>query len=129
MPQIAGQFTLGELACLRIVAHEVREGGFCVLTLGAIAAPAGCCRELARRAVREAGRDNTGENYHLRSATLRLVNANWEGSRCLCGGHPMEDKLFFGLMVATMVALEVGERLLQPAPVILCGLTAVWFAS
>ncbi len=57
MPQIAGHFTLGELACLRIVAHEVREGGFCVLTLGAIAAPAGCCRELVRRAIRKAERE------------------------------------------------------------------------
>ncbi len=40
----------------------------------------------------------------------------------------MEDKLFFGLMVATIAALEVGERLLRPAP-ILCALTAVWLAS
>jgi hypothetical protein len=37
----------------------------------------------------------------------------------------MEDKLFLGLMVATLVALEVGERLFRPAP-ILCALTAVW---
>ena len=42
---------------LRIVADEVRERGFCALTLGAIAAHAGCCRELAKRAVRKAARE------------------------------------------------------------------------
>ncbi len=40
----------------------------------------------------------------------------------------MEDKFLFGVMVAVLVVLEVGERLLRPAPV-LCGLTAVWLAS
>jgi hypothetical protein len=46
--QLAAWFTLGELACLRIVTDEVRKRGFCSLTLGAIAARAGCCRELAK---------------------------------------------------------------------------------
>ncbi len=30
----------------------------------------------------------------------------------------MEDKLLFSLMVATMAALEVGERPLRPAPIV-----------
>lgn len=56
-PALSAQFTLGELSCLRIIADEVRDRGFCALTLGAIAARAGCCRELAKRAVRKAGRE------------------------------------------------------------------------
>jgi hypothetical protein len=40
----------------------------------------------------------------------------------------VEEKLFFGLMIATMVTLEAGERLLRPVP-ILCTLAAgAWFA-
>ena len=42
---------------LGIIASEVRERGFCALTLGAIAARAGCCRELVRRAIRKAERE------------------------------------------------------------------------
>ena len=40
----------------------------------------------------------------------------------------MEDKLFFGPMVATIAALEVGERLVRAAP-ILCVPAVVWLAS
>jgi hypothetical protein len=65
--------------------------------------------------------------YRRRSATLPRVNANGKGLECLCGEFPVEDKLSLGLMIATMVALEVGERLLRPVP-ILCALTAAWFA-
>ena len=44
----------GAEACLWIVAGEVRECGFCALTLSAIAAHATCRRELVKRAVRKA---------------------------------------------------------------------------
>jgi hypothetical protein len=56
-PQLAARFTLGELSCLRIIADEIRQRGFCALTLGAISARAGCCRELARRTLRKAERE------------------------------------------------------------------------
>ncbi len=56
-PQLAAHFTLGELAVLRIITDEVKEHGFCALTLPAIAARAGCCRELARRTMRKAERE------------------------------------------------------------------------
>ena len=42
-PELASQFTTGELAALRIVADAVRDRGFCILTLGEIAARAGVC--------------------------------------------------------------------------------------
>ncbi len=56
-PNLAWHFTMGESAVLGIIASEVRERGFCALTLGAIAARAGCCRELVRRAIRKAERE------------------------------------------------------------------------
>ena len=56
-PNLAWHFTMGESAVLSIIASEVRERGFCALTLGAIAARAGCCRELVRRAIRKAERE------------------------------------------------------------------------
>ena len=56
-PQLACQFTTGELAALRIVADAVRDRGACLLTLGEIAARAGVCVTTARGAVRQAARE------------------------------------------------------------------------
>jgi hypothetical protein len=56
-PQLAAQFTTGELAALRIVADAVRDRGACLLTLGEIAARAGVCVTTARNALRQAGRE------------------------------------------------------------------------
>lgn len=55
-PQLAANFTTGELAALRIVADEVREKGRCDRTYGEIAARAGVCRRTAQNAIRRAGR-------------------------------------------------------------------------
>ena len=55
-PQLASQFTTGELAALRIVADAVQDRGFCILTLGEIAARAGICVTTARNALRTAAR-------------------------------------------------------------------------
>jgi hypothetical protein len=49
-------FTQGEMATLRIVGDEVRAHGVCVLSYDEIAARSGCCRTLARRAIRIAAR-------------------------------------------------------------------------
>src|SRR6185295_10041639 len=51
-PQLACKFTTGELAVLAIVAGEVREHGLCDRSYDEIAARAGTCRPLARRAIR-----------------------------------------------------------------------------
>jgi hypothetical protein len=51
-PSIASRFTTGELAVLRIVADEHRDRGVCLLCLDAIAARAGVCRSLAKKAMR-----------------------------------------------------------------------------
>ena len=56
-PQLACQFTTGELAALRIVADTVRDKRQCVMTLGEIAGRAGICVTLARNALRLAARE------------------------------------------------------------------------
>jgi hypothetical protein len=53
---LAAKFTQGELAVLKVVADEVRSHGGCDRSYDELAARAGCCRTLARRAVRLAGR-------------------------------------------------------------------------
>lgn len=55
-PALAGAFTTGEAAALRIVGDEARERGDCRLPLAAIAARAGISRSTAQRALREAER-------------------------------------------------------------------------
>lgn len=55
-PSIACKFTVSELACLRIVGDQWRDKGACRLTLGEIAARAGCCRRLAQNVMRRAAR-------------------------------------------------------------------------
>jgi hypothetical protein len=55
-PSIACKFTVSELACLRIVGDEWRTHGACRITLGEIAARAGCCRRLAQNTMRRAAR-------------------------------------------------------------------------
>lgn len=56
-PALACRYTVGELAVLRIVGDEVRAKGACALPLAAIAARAGVCLTLARRALRNAASD------------------------------------------------------------------------
>lgn len=53
-PVLAARFTTGELACLRIVADEVRLRGSCRLFLDAIAARSGTSRSTAKNALRQA---------------------------------------------------------------------------
>lgn len=53
-PALAARFTTSELACLRIIADEVRARGSCRLYLDAIAARAGTSRTTAKNALREA---------------------------------------------------------------------------
>src|SRR5918995_1562114 len=53
-PQVASRFTLAEQAVLAVVAVEVRRHGASTLTIGHIAALAGCCPQTVRNALREA---------------------------------------------------------------------------
>ena len=53
-PQLASQFTTGELAVLRLVADEARAKRHCMLTLGELAARAGVGITTARNAIHEA---------------------------------------------------------------------------
>ncbi|WP_330085254.1 hypothetical protein [Methylocystis iwaonis] len=55
-PQLAAQFTTGELAALRIVADAVLARGACLMSLGEIAARAGVCVTTARNGLRQAAR-------------------------------------------------------------------------
>ena len=56
-PQLAAQFTTGQLAVLRIIADEVESHrGTCALTIGELAARAGVCTALARNSIRIAER-------------------------------------------------------------------------
>lgn len=48
---LAARFTVGQMACLRVLGDEHRGHGHCVLTLDEIAARAGVCRKTAQRAL------------------------------------------------------------------------------
>jgi hypothetical protein len=55
-PALASNFTLSQLAVLRVVADEVRTHGRCFRSLNELAARAGVCRRTAQGALREAAR-------------------------------------------------------------------------
>ncbi|MCI4680389.1 hypothetical protein K9U33_17305 [Rhodoblastus acidophilus] len=84
-PQLASQFTTGELAALRIVADAVRDRGACMLTLGEIAARAGICVTTARNALRTAARDGLVTIEERRrdkrpnlANVVRVVSREWK---------------------------------------------------
>ena len=84
-PQLASQFTTGELAALRIVADAVRERGACILTLGEIAARAGVCVTTARNALRTAAREGLVTIEERRrdkrpnlANVVRVVSREWK---------------------------------------------------
>lgn len=83
-PALAARFTTGELAVLRIVGDEVRDKGSCTLPIGAIAARAGVCVTLAKRAIRLAAGDGLlviQERRQHRAPNLpnvvRIVSLEW----------------------------------------------------
>src|SRR5208283_3835570 len=84
-PQLASQFTTGELAALRIVADAVQGGGACILTLGEIAARAGVCVTTARNALRTAARNGLVTIEERRrdkrpnlANVVRVVSREWK---------------------------------------------------
>jgi hypothetical protein len=84
-PQLASQFTTGELAALRIVADAVRDRGACILTMGEIAARAGVCVTTARNALRTAAREGLVTIEERRrdkrpnlANVVRVVSREWK---------------------------------------------------
>ena len=83
-PQLASQFTTGELAALRIVADAERDRGACMIALGEIAARAGVCVTTARNALRQAACEGLVTIEERRrdkrpnlSNVVRVVSREW----------------------------------------------------
>lgn len=83
-PHLACQFTVGELAALRIVANAATRSGGCRLHIDAIAAQAGVCRSTvqnALRAARRLGLITVQERRRRGMASLtnvvRIVSREW----------------------------------------------------
>jgi len=83
-PALAAAFTGGELAVLAVIALEVGKRGSCTLALGHIAALAGVCLTVAKRALRQArtlGLVDVEERRLSRSRNdtniVRIVSREW----------------------------------------------------
>lgn len=83
-PQLAAHFTTGELAVLYILADEVRRHGRCDRSYDELAARAGVCRSLAKKAIILAGRLGLLQIQHRpqrgrKSQTniVRIVSREW----------------------------------------------------
>ena len=83
-PQLASQFTTGELAVLRLVADEVRVKRHCMLTLGELAARAGVGITTARNALHEAAghgyltiEERRRDKRPNLSNVVRVVSREW----------------------------------------------------
>ena len=83
-PQLASQFTTGELAVLRLVADEVRTKRHCTLTLGELAARAGVGITTARNALHEAAghgyltiEERRRDKRPNLSNVVRVVSREW----------------------------------------------------
>src|SRR4051794_7188634 len=83
-PQVACRFTLAETAVLAVVAAQVLKHAACTLTVGHIAALAGCSETTVRNALREAKRLCLVHVEERRVATFRskpnritIVSREW----------------------------------------------------
>ncbi|MCJ2017161.1 hypothetical protein MKK84_06950 [Methylobacterium sp. E-065] len=85
-PRLAAAFTSGEQAVLAVVAMEVGKRGTCTLALGHIAALAGVCATVAKRALRQARtvglvtveeRRLTG--FRNDTNVVRVASSEWAG--------------------------------------------------
>ena len=85
-PQLASQFTTGELAVLRLVADEVRAKRHCTLTMGEFAARAGVGITTARNALHEAAghgyltiEERRRDKRPNLANVVRVVSREWLG--------------------------------------------------
>jgi hypothetical protein len=83
--QLANQFTPGETAVLSVVAVQCRERGQCDWPLDRIAAVAGVCRSLAKRAIRLAQRlglvsieERPRPGRKNATNVVRITSADWQ---------------------------------------------------
>ncbi|HML42898.1 MAG TPA: hypothetical protein PKE13_08255 [Hyphomicrobium zavarzinii] len=83
-PQLAAEFTTGQLAVLAIVADEAGAEGRCALCLDQIAARAGVCRTTARAALRLAEKAGLLTRTERRqpgraslTTVLRIISPEW----------------------------------------------------
>src|SRR3954451_5241590 len=83
-PALACNFTVGELAVLRIIGDEVRQYGHCDRCVDELAARAGVCRRMVQNAIREAARlglltieDRRRECRRNLPNVLRIVSKAW----------------------------------------------------
>lgn len=72
--RLAAGFTTAEIACLAIIAAEVKRHGSCQLHLDAIAARAGCCRTKVQDALRQAVRLGLVHVRERRRAGLKSLS-------------------------------------------------------
>ena len=92
-PQLAAYFTTGQAAVLAIVAAEAGPHGACERSLDELAARAGVCRSIAKRALREAVRrglvavelrPRQGRRHDTNK--VRIVSASWRAWLLRGGG-------------------------------------------
>jgi hypothetical protein len=76
-PGLALKFTVGERACLYVIATEIKRRGACSLYVDAIAAFAGVCRSTAKNAIRAAKR------LRLIEVTERKLAPDWNAANII----------------------------------------------
>ena len=92
-PQLAAFFTTGQAAVLAIVAAEAGPHGACERSLDELAARAGVCRSIAKRALREAVRRGLvavevrpREGRRHDTNKVRITSASWRAWLLRSGG-------------------------------------------
>src|SRR3954449_3490940 len=83
-PALACNFTVSELAVLRIIGDEVRQHGCCDRCVDELAARAGVCRRMVQNAIREAARvglltveERRREGRRNLPNIIRIVSKEW----------------------------------------------------
>jgi hypothetical protein len=105
-PSLASNFTVSELAVLRIIADAVVANGQCVKSVAEIAARAGVCRTTTQNAIREAARqgllvvqERRREGRRNDFNIVRVVSAEWRSWITRRGGfkkkNPTDSRLAF----------------------------------
>lgn len=85
-PRLAAAFTPGEQAVLAVIAMEVGKRGTCTLAIGHIAALAGVCATVAKRALRQARtlglitvKERRLTGFRNDTNVVRVTSSEWAG--------------------------------------------------
>jgi hypothetical protein len=132
MPRhLAAKFTIGEMACLRIVGDECKAKGRCDVTLSEIAARAGVCRKTAKRAMDKAGRwgerlievkERPREGRKHLPNVVRIVSKDWIAwlaRRSAAKPEADEQQLANGSATISQAAPAIGGQIGAPTDNIL----------